>query len=55
MFLATGLEILCRGTFQSLGHQHFNLDKILAWAKHMKSKRKELNLKAKQMNWLLGR
>jgi hypothetical protein len=27
----------------------------LTWAKHIKSKRKQLNLKAKQMNWLLER
>jgi hypothetical protein len=27
----------------------------LTWAKHIKSKRKQLNLKAKQMFWLLGR
>jgi hypothetical protein len=27
----------------------------LTWAKHDKSNRKQLNLKAKQINWLLGR
>jgi hypothetical protein len=32
-----------------------HLDRRLTWAKHIKSKRKQLNLKAKQMNWLLGR
>jgi hypothetical protein len=32
-----------------------HLDKRLTWAKHIKSKRKQFNLKAKQINWLLGR
>jgi hypothetical protein len=32
-----------------------HLDRRLTWAKHIKPKRKQLNLKAKQMNWLLGR
>jgi hypothetical protein len=32
-----------------------HLDKRLKWAKHIKTKRKQLNLKAKQMHWLLGR
>jgi hypothetical protein len=27
----------------------------LKWAKHIKTKRKQLDLKAKQMHWLLGR
>jgi hypothetical protein len=27
----------------------------LTWAKHIKTQRKQLNLKAKQMHWLLGR
>jgi hypothetical protein len=27
----------------------------MTWEKKIKSKRKQLNLKAKQMNWLLGR
>jgi hypothetical protein len=31
-----------------------HLDRRLTWAKHIKTKRKQLNLKAKQMNWLLG-
>jgi hypothetical protein len=32
-----------------------HLDRRLTWAKHIKSKRKQLNLKVKRMNWLLGR
>jgi hypothetical protein len=32
-----------------------HLDRRLTWAKHIKSKRKQLNLKVKQMSWLLGR
>jgi hypothetical protein len=32
-----------------------HLDRRLTWAKHIKTKRKQLNLKAKQMHWLLGR
>jgi hypothetical protein len=32
-----------------------HLDRRLTWAKHIKSNRKKLNLKAKQMKWLLGR
>jgi hypothetical protein len=32
-----------------------HLDRRLTWAKHIKTKRKELILKAKQMNWLLER
>jgi hypothetical protein len=32
---------------------HF--DRRLTWGKHIKSKRKQLNLKAKRMLWLLGR
>jgi hypothetical protein len=31
------------------------LDRRLTWAKHIKTKRKQLNQKAKQMYWLLGR
>jgi hypothetical protein len=31
------------------------LDRRLTWANHIKYKRKYLNLKAKQMNWLLGK
>jgi hypothetical protein len=31
------------------------LDRRVTWAKHIKTKRKQLNLKAKQMNWKLGR
>jgi hypothetical protein len=31
------------------------LDRRLTWANHIKYKRKQLNLKAKQMNWLLER
>jgi hypothetical protein len=32
-----------------------HLDRRLILAKHIKSKRKQLNLKTKQMQWLLGR
>jgi hypothetical protein len=32
-----------------------NFDRRLTWAKHIKTKRKQLILKAKQMYWLLGR
>jgi hypothetical protein len=32
-----------------------HLHRKLTWAKHIKTKRKQLNLNAKQMNWLLGR
>jgi hypothetical protein len=32
-----------------------HLDRRLTWAKHIKTKRKQLNLKAKQTHWLLGR
>jgi hypothetical protein len=32
-----------------------HLDRRLTWSKHIKSKRKQLNIKAKQMHWLLGR
>jgi hypothetical protein len=32
-----------------------HLDRRLTWAKRIKSKRKQLNLKAKQMHWLLAR
>jgi hypothetical protein len=32
-----------------------HLDRRLTWAKNIKSKRKQLNLKATQMHWLLGR
>jgi hypothetical protein len=32
-----------------------HLDRSLTWAKHIKTKRKQLNLKVKQMHWLLGR
>jgi hypothetical protein len=32
-----------------------HLDRRLTWAKHIKTKRKHLNIKAKQMHWLLGR
>jgi hypothetical protein len=32
-----------------------HLDRRLTRAKHIKAKRKQLNLKAKQMHWLLGR
>jgi hypothetical protein len=31
------------------------LERRLTWAKHVKTKRKQLNLTAKQMHWLLGR
>jgi hypothetical protein len=29
-------------------------DRRLTWAKHIKTKRKQLNLKAKRIHWLLG-
>jgi hypothetical protein len=32
-----------------------HIDRRLTWAKHIKPKIKQLNLKAKQMHWLLGR
>jgi hypothetical protein len=32
-----------------------DLDRRLAWEKHIKTKRKEFNLKASQIPWLLGR
>jgi hypothetical protein len=32
-----------------------HLNRRLTWAKHLKTKRKQLNLKVKQMHWLLGR
>jgi hypothetical protein len=32
-----------------------HLDRRLTWAKHIKTKRKQLNQKSKQMHWLLGR
>jgi hypothetical protein len=32
-----------------------HLDRRLTWAKHIKSERNQLNLKAKQMHWLIGR
>jgi hypothetical protein len=32
-----------------------HLDRRLTWAKHIKTKRKQLNLKAKKMHWLLGK
>jgi hypothetical protein len=32
-----------------------HLYRRLTWAEHIKTKRKQLNLKAKQMHWLLGR
>jgi hypothetical protein len=32
-----------------------HLDRKLIWTKHIKSKRKQLNQKAKQMHWLLRR
>jgi hypothetical protein len=32
-----------------------HLDRKLAYAKHIKTKRQELNQKVKQMHWLLGR
>jgi hypothetical protein len=31
-----------------------HLDERKIWAKHIKTKGKQLNLKAKQMHWLLG-
>jgi hypothetical protein len=32
-----------------------HLNRRLTWAKHIKTKRKQFNVKAKQMNWLIGR
>jgi hypothetical protein len=32
-----------------------HLDRRLTWTNHIKTKRKQLNLKAKQTHWLLGR
>jgi hypothetical protein len=32
-----------------------HLDRRLTWAEHLKTKMKQLNLKAKQMHWLLRR
>jgi hypothetical protein len=32
-----------------------HLDRRLTWAKHIKTKTKQLNQKAKQIHWLLGR
>jgi hypothetical protein len=32
-----------------------HLDRRLTWAEHIKTERKQLNLKAKQMHWLHGR
>jgi hypothetical protein len=32
-----------------------HLDRRLTWAKHIKTKRKQLNQIEKQMHWLLGR
>jgi hypothetical protein len=32
-----------------------HLDRRLTWAKHIKTKRKQLNQKLKQVHWLLGR
>jgi hypothetical protein len=32
-----------------------HLDRRLTWTKHIKTKRKQLILTAKQMQWLLGR
>jgi hypothetical protein len=32
-----------------------HLDTRLTWTKHKRTKRKQLNLKSKQMQWLLGR
>jgi hypothetical protein len=36
-------------------HLAMHLDRRLTWTKHMKTKRKQLNQKAKQMHLLLGR
>jgi hypothetical protein len=35
--------------------KNVHLDRRLIWAKHIKTKTKQLNQKAKQMHWLLGR
>jgi hypothetical protein len=32
-----------------------HLDRRRIWTKHIKTKRKQLNQKARQMHWLLGR
>jgi hypothetical protein len=36
-------------------HLGMHFDRTVTWAEHFKSKRKQLNTIAKQMNWLLGR
>jgi hypothetical protein len=36
-------------------HLGMHLDRRLTWAKQVRTKRKQLNLKEKQMHWLLGR
>jgi hypothetical protein len=38
---------------KELKHLGTHLDRRLTWAKYIKTKRKQLNLKAKQTNWLL--
>jgi hypothetical protein len=32
-----------------------HLNRRLSWVRHIKIKRKQLNRKAKQMHWILGR
>jgi metal-sulfur cluster biosynthetic enzyme len=46
------VDLLQKNEVKYLG---MHLDRRLKWAKHIKSERKQISLKAKQMNWLLGR
>jgi hypothetical protein len=40
---------------KEVNHLDMHLDRSVTWAKHIKTKRNHLNLKAKQMHWLLGK
>jgi hypothetical protein len=44
------VDLSQKNKMQCLG---MHLDRRLTWAKHIKTKIKQLNLKAKQMRWLL--
>jgi hypothetical protein len=46
------VDLLQKNEVKYLG---VHLGRRLTWAKHIKTKRKQLNQKAKQMHWLLGR